>query len=134
YWPWRAAGSPARDRRPGPRCRRARWRTLASSERLRASHHVRMIAWSSARSLVVGERLHEMIASLVPFRLSMRLGRLVFLVSVEFVQQVLEPIRNPLPYHVIVTPLKNVAESTLILAAEASSSLTYMGVRLHCRL
>jgi len=94
-----------------------------------------MIAWSSARSLVVGKRLHEMIASVVPFRVSMRLARLVFaVVIIELVQQVLESIGNALPYHVIVDPLKNVAEPTLILAAEASSNFTYMGVRLHCRL
>jgi len=94
-----------------------------------------MIAWSSARSLVVGKRLHEMIASVVPVRVSMRLARLVFaFVIIKLVQQVLESIGNALPYHVIVDPLKNVAEPTLILAAEASSDLTYMGVRLHCRL
>jgi hypothetical protein len=83
----------------------------------------------------VGERLHEMIASIVPLRVSMRLGRLVFaLVIIEFVQQVFESIGYALPYHVVVNPLKNVAEATLILAAEASSNFTYMGVRLHCRL
>jgi hypothetical protein len=94
-----------------------------------------MIAWSSARSLVVRERLHETIASVVPLRVSMRFGRFVFaLVLIELVQQVLEPIGNALPYHVIVHPLKDVTESTLILAAEASSNFMYMGVRLHCRL
>jgi hypothetical protein len=94
-----------------------------------------MIAWSSVRSLVVGERLHEVIASVVPSRVSMRLGWLVVaLLIIELVQQVLESIGNALTYHVIVHPLKNVAESTLILAAEASSDLAYMGVRLHCRL
>jgi len=70
----------------------------------------------------------------VPLGLSGRVARIGTLpVSVQFAQEVLEPIGNALAYHVIVDALKNVAQPALILAAEtSSSSLTYESIRLHC--
>jgi hypothetical protein len=52
----------------------------------------------------------------------------------EFGQKLLEPIRNALVYHVIIDSLKDVPEPTLIFAAQAPSSLSCMGVCMHCRL
>ena len=49
-------------------------------------------------------------------------------------EKVLEPVRNALVYHVIINALKNVPEPTLIFAAQAPSSLSCMGVGMHCRL
>src|SRR5713101_3172021 len=145
YWPWRAAESPARDRRLDPRCRRARCRRRASSERLRASRHVRTVASSSARSLAVGNvvplGLDEPIGlGVVPaFGLPMRRGplglaALLHLRSVELVQKVLEPIGNALAYHVVVSPVQNIAKPALVFAAQPSCGLSCWGVRLHCRL
>jgi hypothetical protein len=72
------------------------------------------------------------------FGLSVRRGRfgtatlLLPLGPVELTQEVLEPVGHALPYHVIVDPLQNIAESALVFTAETSSSFAYMGVRLHC--
>jgi hypothetical protein len=49
-------------------------------------------------------------------------------------KKVLEPVRNALVYHVIINALENVPEPTLIFAAQAPSSLSCMGVGVHCRL
>jgi hypothetical protein len=67
-------------------------------------------------------------------RLSMR-GRHLrparLLVS-ELAEELLEPLGNALPYHVIVDPLQDIPKSALVFAAETSSSFTYnMGIRLH---
>jgi hypothetical protein len=52
--------------------------------------------------------------------------------TVKLAQEVLEPVGHALAHHVIVDPLQNISESTLIFSAQTSSSFTYMGVRLHC--
>jgi hypothetical protein len=52
----------------------------------------------------------------------------------ELAQKVLEAIGNALVDHVIIDSLKDVPEPTLIFAAQAPSSLSCMGVCMHCRL
>jgi hypothetical protein len=53
---------------------------------------------------------------------------------IELAQKVLEAIGNALVYHIIIDPLEDVPEPTLIFAAQAPSSLSCMGVCMHCRL
>jgi hypothetical protein len=55
-------------------------------------------------------------------------------VSVELVQQVLEPIGDALAQHLVIDALKDVAEPSLVLAAEAPPSLSNFRVGLHGRL
>src|SRR5262249_53313956 len=127
-----------------------RWQMRANSERLRASPHVPMVAWSSARSLVLGmfERVRTAvtITLLISRALSVSVARpgigiffdgtldaaaLRFMGIVEFVQQLPETIGHALADDVIVDPLQDIAEPALIFAAEAPSSFSYMGIRLH---
>jgi hypothetical protein len=61
-------------------------------------------------------------------------GSLVFSALIELAQKVLEAIGNALVDHVIIDSLKDVPEPTLIFAAQAPSSLSCMGVCMHCRL
>src|SRR5438132_1488167 len=125
YWPWRVRGFLARDRRRDPRCRRARWRMRASSERLRASHHGRMVASSSVRSLVLRTigalGLDKTILVAFPaWSLRGRLlrrrllnglaGMLPHAGVVEFAQEVLEPVRDALADNIVVHALEDVAE------------------------
>jgi hypothetical protein len=53
---------------------------------------------------------------------------------VELGQEILEPVGNALPHHVIVGSLENIPEPPLVFTAEASSYFSYWGVRMHCRL
>src|SRR5262245_45721898 len=53
---------------------------------------------------------------------------------VEFIQQISEPVGNPLTDHIVVNPLQDVPEPSLVFAAQPSSGLSYLGVGLHCRL
>ena len=58
----------------------------------------------------------------------------VLLGPVELVQQVLEAVGNALAQHLVVDALKDVANSTLILTAEAASRLSNLRVGMHGRL
>src|SRR5262245_44630152 len=53
---------------------------------------------------------------------------------VEFIQQISEPVGNPLTDHIVVNPLQDVPEPALVFAGQPSCGLSYWGVGLHCRL
>src|SRR5262245_55263008 len=140
-WPWRGATSPAPGRRRDRRCRKAKWRMRASSERLRASRHARTVASSLARSLVLGKTLglDETIWIMPPVWLPMRgpvagFARGLLPGLVELIQQIAEPVGHSLTDDVVVYPLEDVPEPSLVFAAQPSSGLSYRGVGLHCRL
>jgi hypothetical protein len=56
------------------------------------------------------------------------------LAAVELAQKVSEAIRNALADDVVVDPLQDVAEPTLVFTAQASSGLSYLGIGMHSRL
>src|SRR5262245_46968859 len=112
-----------------------------SSERPRASRLARTVASSLARSLVVGKTLglDETIWIMPPVCLPTRglvagFARRLLPGLVEFIQQISETVGDPLTDHVVVYPLQDVPEPSLIFAAQPSSGLSYRGVGLHCRL
>src|SRR5262245_8420353 len=140
-WPWHGATSPAPSRRRDRRCRKAKWRMRASSERPRASRLARTVASSLARSLVVGKTLglDETVCIMPPLCLPTRgpvagFARRLLAGLVELIQQISETVGDPLTDHVVVYPLQDVPEPSLVFAAQPSSGLSYRGVGLHCRL
>jgi hypothetical protein len=52
----------------------------------------------------------------------------------KLVQEIFEPIGDALANNFIVNPLQDIPEPALVLAAEASSGLSYLSVRVHGRL
>jgi hypothetical protein len=64
----------------------------------------------------------------------LRLGRSRVVGLLEALQQVLEPVGDALAQHVVVDALKDVADPSLILSAEASPSLPNLRVGMHDRL
>src|SRR5262249_15973916 len=52
----------------------------------------------------------------------------------QLVQEVPEPVRHALAIAIVLPPLQDVPDPALVLAAEASSGLSSLGVRLHGRL
>ena len=63
-----------------------------------------------------------------------RLARGLLPGLVKLVQQIAEAVGDPLTDHVVVDPLQDVPEPSLVFAAQPSSGLSYRGVGLHCRL
>src|SRR5262245_533843 len=62
------------------------------------------------------------------------IARSLFAGLVELIQQISEPVGHSLTDHVVVHPLQDVPEPSLVFAAQPSSGLSYRGVGLHCRL
>src|SRR5215510_129483 len=113
----------------------------ASLERPRASRLAQTVASSLARSLVVGKTLglDETIWIMPPVWLPVRgsvgsIARSLFAGLVELIQQIAEPIGDPLTDYIVVHSLQDVSEPSLVFAAQPSSGLSYRGVGLHCRL
>src|SRR5262245_59259473 len=110
----------------------------ASSERPRASRLAQTVASSLARSLVLGKTLglDETIWIMPPVWLPTRAGfaRRLLPGLVEFIQQISEPVGNPLTDHIVVNSLQDVPEPALVFAGQPSCCLSYWGVGLHCRL
>src|SRR5262245_28651184 len=113
----------------------------ASSERPRASRLAQTVASSLARSLVVGKTLglDETIWIMPPACLPTRgpvagFARRLLPGLVELIQQIAEPVGHSLTDDVVVYPLEDVPEPSLVFAAQPSSGLSYRGVGLHCRL
>jgi hypothetical protein len=69
-----------------------------------------------------------------PFFPPGRLGVASILWLIELLKQVLEAVGNPLAQHLVVDTPKDVADSSLILAAEASPGLSHLRVGIHGRL
>jgi hypothetical protein len=66
----------------------------------------------------------------VPGRLA-GVAHSLLLAPVELVQKISEAIRNALADDVVIDPLQDVAEPTLVFAAQASSGLSYLGIGMH---
>src|SRR5262245_63861654 len=62
------------------------------------------------------------------------IARSLFAGLVELIQQIAEPVGDPLTDHIVVHPLQDVPQPSLVFAAQPSSGLSYRGVGLHCRL
>jgi hypothetical protein len=61
-------------------------------------------------------------------------GLALLLGPLELAQQILEPVGNALAQHLVVDALKDIANSALILTAEASTRLSDLRVGMHGRL
>src|SRR5712691_4637186 len=63
----------------------------------------------------------------------LRVAKRVLLGSVKLAEQLPESIGHTLTDHVIIDPLKDIAEPALVLSAQSPPGLSRLGVAMHCR-
>src|SRR5262249_56349079 len=101
-----------------------------------------VVGWALVRSVVLGacgvvglnERLGlPLLISRGTGLLGGRLlpGLVAIRTAIELVEEILEPVGNTLPDHLVVDALQDVTQPALVLAAQPASGLSYWGVRMH---